>query len=95
MFDFSRITDAVESVLGGDNPALDPGALLQQVQDAGIDVSQFEGLAPEQILQTLSEQGFDLTQFDAGQFGEFAAQFGSGEGVTGALESLMDFAKQK
>lgn len=82
MFDFSRLTDALSGFLGGSAAEHGLGSALSE---AGIDLGQLRGLAPDQIMDVLGQNGVDLASFAPEEVQQLLGGFGSGEGGLDAL----------
>lgn len=81
MFDLSRLTDALSGFLGGSAAEHGLGSALSE---AGIDIGQLQGLAPDQIMDVLGQNGIDLGSFAPEEVQQLMGGFG-GEGGLDAL----------
>ena len=86
MFDITRITEAVGGLVGQASENTGVGGLMQQLSEAGLDLSQFDGLNGQEITDFLKESGFDMTNIDIDQVAEMAGQFAEG----GDVQSIGD-----
>ncbi len=86
MFDITRITEAVGGLVGQASENTGAGGLMQQLSEAGLDLSQFDGLNGQEITDLLKESGFDMANIDIDQVAEMADQFVEG----GDVQSIAD-----
>ena len=86
MFDITRITEAVGGLVGQASENTGAGGLMQQLSEAGLDLSQFDGLNVQEITDLLKESGFDMANIDIDQVAEMADQFVEG----GDVQSIAD-----
>ena len=92
MFDLARLAEFAGGVLGQSATNIDPGGILQQLSEQGIDPSQFQDLGADHILGMLSENGIDVSQLDAGQLGAIAEDLGVGDRLPELLSQFTDRA---
>lgn len=76
MFDLSRLTDLVEGLLGNGATIDGASVVLQQLQDAGLDPAQLDGLDAGSFMAMLGEHGLEVSQLDLGQLSQLADQIG-------------------
>lgn len=79
MFDFTKITETLSSLTGGDtaNETLLHGETLQQIiEGAGLDLNMLQGLAPDELAGLLADHGLDPSQFSSDQLSELAQTAG-------------------
>ncbi len=91
MFDFSRISETIGGLIGQSAPSLDgelaPDAILQRLQDVGIDTSSLESLGGTELLARLSELGIDTGNLDPQAILQQLSE--GGGGLTGIATDLL------
>lgn len=87
MFDITRITEAIGGSVGQASESNVAGGLMQQLSEAGLELSRFEGLDAQEIVDLLKDSGLDMTNIDIDNVAEMAGQFAK----DGEFQSIGDF----
>lgn len=76
MFDLARLTEAVGGLLGQAASPLTAEALLQQLNEQGLDINALQNLDLESFASVLGDHGVDLSQLDTEQIAGLVEQLG-------------------
>ena len=87
MFDITRITEAIGGSVGQASESNVTGGLMQQLSEAGLELSQFDGLDAQEVVDLLKDSGLDMTNIDIDNVTEMAGQFAE----DGEFQSIGDF----
>ncbi len=91
MFDFGKITEALSGVLGSQAAqALQPDDLLQQLQEAGLNIESLQGLSPPEILDLIQQHGIDPSQFNFAELSGVLENLGVNPQLTDLASSFFD-----
>lgn len=88
MLDFTRVTEAISSLIGGavSSTGQGPsGPVLEMLQNAGLDPEALIGLSEGEITQLLAEHGLDPALLLNGQLDELLSQLGGADGWMSAF----------
>jgi hypothetical protein len=70
MFDLSKITESIGSLLSGGTAPQVPTDLMGLLEQAGVDPALLDGLSPEEITGLLQQHGIDTSLLDPSQLTE-------------------------
>lgn len=72
MFQLSQISETLTDLLGNQNPIENAPVqeIIEQLSNAGIDISSLEGLSADQVMELINNSGIDLSNFSPDQITE-------------------------
>lgn len=93
MFDFSKIGETLTELIGGRDlgGVLQPGGLLETLQNIGLDPAQLQNASMPEVLQLLQDRGIDVTQLPVAELEALLQNIGVGQNA-GVGENLADLA---